>query len=164
MWFNVREQVNAAYGDEMLARLENHVSWQELLVVAVLDGRVPDEGVCVELGIAFSFKKTVVGVLSDSRTCFPWGLNPMVSGCLSVVCTDFAHLLEVVDEQIIEWTVFPCEGASLGSALFFVIQDKYLNLASLNHFDFNGATSLETLLPDKWLKDNPDKKNEQQAL
>ena len=26
MWFNVREQVNAAYGDEMLARLENHVS------------------------------------------------------------------------------------------------------------------------------------------
>ena len=72
------------------------------LIVAVLDGRVPDEGVCVELGIAFSLKKTVVGVLSDSRTCFPWGLNPMVSGCLSVVCTDFANLLEVVDEQIIE--------------------------------------------------------------
>jgi len=68
------------------------------LVVAVLDGRVPDEGVCVELGLASGLDKIVIGLLTDSRRCFPWGANPMVTGCLSAICTDPSLLLRMVKE------------------------------------------------------------------
>jgi nucleoside 2-deoxyribosyltransferase len=35
--------------------------------VMVLDGRVPDEGACVELGIAYSFAKPSFGLHTDTR-------------------------------------------------------------------------------------------------
>jgi len=37
------------------------------IFVFVLDGRVPDEGGCVELGIAYAWGKTCVGVQTDCR-------------------------------------------------------------------------------------------------
>lgn len=40
------------------------------VVEAVLDGRVPDEGVCVELGLSSALGKGVIGLMTDSRTCF----------------------------------------------------------------------------------------------
>lgn len=53
------------------------------LVVAVLDGRAIDEGVCVELGIASAYKVPCVGIKTDSRQLDGFGDNPMVSGCLN---------------------------------------------------------------------------------
>ncbi len=51
----------------------------------ILDGRVPDEGACVELGIAYTQKylekknKVLVGLQTDVRAAFLGGkLNPMV--------------------------------------------------------------------------------------
>ncbi len=48
----------------------------------VLDGRVPDEGACVELGIAYSNKndnKLLVGLQTDIRASFIGSrLNPMI--------------------------------------------------------------------------------------
>ena len=51
----------------------------------VLDGRVPDEGACVELGIAYSHRRTtgtkrlLVGLQTDSRAAFMDSkLNPMI--------------------------------------------------------------------------------------
>lgn len=55
----------------------------------VLDGRVPDEGACVELGIAYGQKhllqqdKLLIGLHTDMRGVFPGEkLNAMISGAL----------------------------------------------------------------------------------
>ena len=53
------------------------------IVFMNLDGRVPDEGACVELGIAYGIGKRCYGIKTDARiaeTMFE--LNPMISGCM----------------------------------------------------------------------------------
>jgi nucleoside 2-deoxyribosyltransferase len=52
------------------------------VVFAVLNGRTIDEGVCVELGIAFASGKQCIGYLTDSRVLLPLGINPMIAGTL----------------------------------------------------------------------------------
>jgi nucleoside 2-deoxyribosyltransferase len=54
------------------------------VVVAVLDGRALDEGVCIEMGYAKALRKVIVGYKSDVRVALPWGHNPIVSGCVDV--------------------------------------------------------------------------------
>lgn len=66
------------------------------VLVAVLDGRVPDEGVCIELGLARGLGKRTIGLMTDSRTCFSWGANPMVMGCLSCVVFGLSSLVEAI--------------------------------------------------------------------
>jgi len=60
-------------------------------VIAVLDGRTVDEGVCVEIGIAAAIGKPILGFWSDERAQFAWGLNPMVAapllGCFDNVAS-----------------------------------------------------------------------------
>lgn len=72
------------------------------LVLAVLDGRVPDEGVCVEIGIAWATRATepgqaprrIVGLRTDARGWLPnEALNPMVSEALDALFTDEQALL-----------------------------------------------------------------------
>jgi len=72
----------------------------------VLDGRVPDEGACVELGIAYGQKylqkseKLLVGLHTDTRAAFIGGrLNPMVRVPLDCVVDDEETLLRVLAEQ-----------------------------------------------------------------
>ena len=51
---------------------------------ALLDGRTPDEGVCVELGIAYANAKRCYGFKTDARSVeLDMDLNPMISGCLT---------------------------------------------------------------------------------
>jgi nucleoside 2-deoxyribosyltransferase len=76
------------------------------IVVVVLDGRVPDEGACVELGIAFGSslhggrKKLLLGLMSDSRTAFAWtSLNPMVAGALDQCVADMDGLVELLGRR-----------------------------------------------------------------
>ena len=53
------------------------------VVFMVLDGRVPDEGACVELGIAYGCGKRCYGVMTDTRSVERGlDLNPMISGCM----------------------------------------------------------------------------------
>ncbi|MBR3201264.1 MAG: nucleoside 2-deoxyribosyltransferase [Mogibacterium sp.] len=48
-----------------------------------LDGRVPDEGACVELGIAIGSGKRCYGFKTDTRSIeLGLDLNPMISGCM----------------------------------------------------------------------------------
>ena len=48
----------------------------------VLDGRVPDEGACVELGIAYALGKPCYGVRTDVRAAERgMDVNPMLTGC-----------------------------------------------------------------------------------
>jgi len=70
----------------------------------VLDGRVPDEGACVELGIAYEHKhllqqdKLLLGLHTDMRGAFPEGkLNAMISGALDCTIGDEEQLLAEVD-------------------------------------------------------------------
>ena len=54
------------------------------IIFMVLDGRAPDEGACVELGIAYESGKRCYGIKSDSRSVeLDMDLNPMISGCFS---------------------------------------------------------------------------------
>ena len=72
----------------------------------VLDGRVPDEGACVELGIAFCQKELrnsenlLVGLHTDSRAAFlGFRLNPMVLVPLDCIVDDEETLLRVLGEH-----------------------------------------------------------------
>lgn len=56
------------------------------ILVFVLDGRVPDEGACVELGIAHALKKPCFGLRTDARAleaALP--VNPMIEGCFTAM-------------------------------------------------------------------------------
>ena len=72
----------------------------------VLDGRVPDEGACVELGIAYCQKelqagrKLLVGLQTDARAAFPGSkLNPMVRVPLQYVLEDEEALVRLLDDH-----------------------------------------------------------------
>lgn len=61
------------------------------VLVFNLDGRVPDEGACVELGIAYGNGKRCYGLRTDVRAVERGlELNPMISGC-------FTHLFDNSD-------------------------------------------------------------------
>ena len=72
----------------------------------VLDGRVPDEGACVELGIAYCQKelqgnrKLLVGLQTDARAAFLTSkLNPMVRVPLQYVLEDEEALLRLLGDH-----------------------------------------------------------------
>ena len=48
----------------------------------VLDGRVPDEGACVEVGLAYAYEKECIGFKSDSRSLMGEMDNPLLIGVL----------------------------------------------------------------------------------
>ena len=55
-----------------------------------LDGRVPDEGACVELGIAYANNKRCYGFKTDTRAAErALDLNPMISGCMTKIFKDY---------------------------------------------------------------------------
>lgn len=66
----------------------------------ILDGRVPDEGACVELGLAHGHRlatgreRLIIGLHSDCRAAFLAAkLNPMVIGALDTVVDSREALL-----------------------------------------------------------------------
>ena len=66
----------------------------------VLDGRAPDEGACVELGIAHAHnhlqnaRKLLVGLHTDTRAAFPSSkLNPMIRVPLDHIAEDVDGLI-----------------------------------------------------------------------
>lgn len=69
----------------------------------VLDGRVPDEGACVELGIAYTHKtlqhpnKFLIGLHTDTRSAFIGSkLNPMIGVPLEYIAPTEKRLLQVL--------------------------------------------------------------------
>jgi hypothetical protein len=73
----------------------------------VLDGRIPDEGACVALGIAYGQKqlperdKLLVGLLTDLRGAYPFlgaKLNPMIYGSLDFVAVDKSELIVSLED------------------------------------------------------------------
>ena len=71
--------------------------------LSVLDGRIPDEGVCLELGFACAHRfatgcaRLIVGLHTDCRAAFLGAkLNPMLVGALDVVVDGREALLETL--------------------------------------------------------------------
>jgi nucleoside 2-deoxyribosyltransferase len=70
----------------------------------VLDGRVPDEGACVELGMAYSYKmlqqpnKLLIGLHTDARAAFMGSkLNPMILIPLDYIAASENNLLQALE-------------------------------------------------------------------
>ncbi len=54
------------------------------ILLFFLDGRVPDEGACVELGIAFALGKKCIGYKTDDRNLdFTGDDNLFIEGCMN---------------------------------------------------------------------------------
>lgn len=70
-----------------------------------LDGRVPDEGACVELGIAFAGGKRCYGFKTDTRSIeIGLDLNPMISGCMIKIFKNYdgEQLIREIKEYLSE--------------------------------------------------------------
>ena len=70
-----------------------------------LDGRVPDEGACVELGIAYANGKRCYGFKTDTRSVEAgMDLNPMISGCMTRIFKNYDGdmLIEDIKEYLSE--------------------------------------------------------------
>ena len=75
------------------------------IVFMNLDGRVPDEGACVELGIGFALGKRCYGFKTDTRAVeSTLDLNPMISGCMIRIFRNFdgAQLMEEIRQYLAE--------------------------------------------------------------
>lgn len=60
------------------------------IVFMNIDGRAPDEGACVELGIAYASGKRCYGFKTDTRSVeMKLDMNPMISGCMIKVFQNF---------------------------------------------------------------------------
>ena len=71
------EKVNLVFSKDCKALKESDI------LLFVVDGRVPDEGACVELGMAYSLGKRCYGVRSDVRALEDgMSINPMIMGCI----------------------------------------------------------------------------------
>jgi hypothetical protein len=76
-------------------------------IVALLDGRVPDEGVCVEVATGREYSKLtgrsklILGLKTDERAWLPGGnLNPMITGTLDRLFDSEASLLAFVKDNL----------------------------------------------------------------
>lgn len=86
--------------DRSVFRLDLHKLVHECDVLVMnVNGRVPDEGACVEAGIAFALGKPVVLYKDDARTVFNGLDNAMLSGLTAV---DVARTLEEIPVRIQE--------------------------------------------------------------
>ena len=67
------------------------------IVVFVLDGRVPDEGACIEAGIAWAMRKPIYGLKTDMRSGEPGGNNVMIDGIVSRTAESVDELRELLE-------------------------------------------------------------------
>ena len=75
---------------EMIFSLDESEVKKADIIFMNLDGRVPDEGACVELGIAYASGKRCYGFKTDTRSVeLGMDLNPMISGCMIKIFKNF---------------------------------------------------------------------------
>ena len=75
---------------EMIFKLDAGEVKKADIVFMNLDGRVPDEGACVELGIAYGCGKRCYGFKTDTRSIeLGMDLNPMIAGCMAKIFKNY---------------------------------------------------------------------------
>jgi nucleoside 2-deoxyribosyltransferase len=102
-----KEPYNTMRGEEIYPLIFNRD--REMIIKSdiflfILDGRVPDEGACVELGIAYGQKflrksdKYIIGLHTDMRAALLHGkLNAMIYGALDQVFDSEISLLGALE-------------------------------------------------------------------
>ena len=95
--------------EEELIRMIFDLDYSEVnnadIVFMNLDGRVPDEGACVELGIAFANGKRCYGFKTDTRSLeLGLDLNPLISGCMIKIFKNYdgEQLINEIREYLSE--------------------------------------------------------------
>lgn len=69
------------------------------ILIAILDGQVPDEGVAIEMGIAYENDIPIIGLKTDRRIFAEnEPLNAMIWGVMSEYTEDVDEFFELVDE------------------------------------------------------------------
>lgn len=68
------------------------------IILCLLDGRVLDEGMCIELGIAYALKKVCIGFKTDYRCQDLFGNNIMLEGTISKIFRKKDDLLKHLKE------------------------------------------------------------------
>ena len=75
------------------------------IVFVNLDGRAPDEGACVELGIGYQAGKRCYGIKNDARAAeLGMDINPMITGCFTKLFynLDGEELIKSLEEYLKE--------------------------------------------------------------
>jgi len=100
---NDEERREAIFAIDRMKLLESDI------FLFVLDGRVPDEGASVELGMAYAQKylarsrKIIVGLHTDSRAAFIGAkVNPMLGQSLDRIFSNEQRLFEYLDHVMEE--------------------------------------------------------------
>ncbi|MDY6957740.1 MAG: nucleoside 2-deoxyribosyltransferase [Halobacteriota archaeon] len=70
------------YAMEQIFRLDISEIQRSDIVVFIMDGRVPDEGACVEIGYACALGKECIAVKTDPRTLISDMDNPLIVGAV----------------------------------------------------------------------------------
>ena len=90
---------------EMIFSLDESEVKKADIIFMNLDGRVPDEGACVELGIAYASGKRCYGFKTDTRSVeLGLELNPMISGCMIKIFSNYDgdQLIEEIRQYLSE--------------------------------------------------------------
>ncbi len=75
---------------KMIFKLDESEVLKADIIFINLDGRIPDEGACVELGIAYAKNKRCYGFKTDTRSVEKsLDLNPMISGCMTKIFQNY---------------------------------------------------------------------------
>lgn len=99
LFYDLRQK---GYSDEEIKKHIFSVDYNAILecdiILCLLDGRVLDEGMCIELGIAYALKKYCVGFKTDFRCQDIYGNNIMLEGTLSKILGSKDELIKVLKE------------------------------------------------------------------
>ena len=80
------------------------------ILIFFLDGRVPDEGACVELGMAYAWNKICLGYKTDDRCLdFTGTDNLFIEGCMNF---EISHNLNELKSKLecIKWLILFLKG------------------------------------------------------
>lgn len=90
---------------EMIFKLDAGEVQKADIIFMNLDGRVPDEGACVELGLAYGCGKRCHGFKTDTRSIeLGMDLNPMIAGCMTRIFKNYDgdKLIEEIRQYLSE--------------------------------------------------------------
>ncbi len=90
---------------EMIFALDAEEVAKADIIFMNIDGRVPDEGACVELGIAYASGKRCYGFKTDTRAVeIGLEINPMITGCMIKIFKNYDgdQLISEIDRYLSE--------------------------------------------------------------
>lgn len=87
--------------------MDRKAAYESNVFLFCLDGHVPDEGACVELGLVYAHRellsqeRLIVGLHSDTRAAFISSkLNSMLKGAFDLIFEDKEELLDYLKQVI----------------------------------------------------------------